>query len=837
MPATAANLPAEIFDPIASFYRFDRSDGCYDRHNEPVGINKHNLGAIALVCRRWALACQPKLFENIQLRNLEDFNRLWELMNHPSSRIAGYLKTIDCALLEGEDSGSIPWLHVACRKLKHHPKLSAAVQFQLSVFEKQAKELTMVIRSPMSRCHRITCIDTLYLEDVEFAWLEDLRRMVGELPCLTKAAFHQVGWDEPKEGGELPPMPSCRKSSQKSPTCVYEMRMCADDRAALWLACLHPPRKTPQVRIKDLQALYQTLSLFGYGLAVERESDVIYVNRGQACDSVEVTLRSPDTSQQCIHSLRFIEPDLKDSDYWRYPKVDDIMPQADLHEVCFHFMNSERMQKFATEVVAVDIFRVWFSSKLKFTLETTEGVEKRTVCQTDAVRQEIESWLEKKAEEYKWASEEAAVLSCAFRERDLEVYEPMIRKLRKAIDPEKYREPDNKQDQGSDKDEKDNNTIERGDQEEELHEKDESHREEDTADNEDTEDDEDTRDGDETEDSGEQKEWNLQTHKRTHDSLDQNTMPFHSQRPQKRPCYPVPVCVPEPYHEEEHISHGHHWTSSSQSRATDAHASQAAAVPTSHHRSFKMEPLDSGDLSLYAGQVQSWQQFGARLEHNSWCGTLETSTSGRYDGGEGAQEVQMTRDPNWKDHHEPPNLLPPLPLARGTYDAAAPWSKLPIKRSIASPTQPPGLLLPSLSLQDRTWNASGAMEINDFWRLYSTGPRGISGLEPMMQSENGGYWAEPPGPVCPLALPAGALDPPYSSSSALFNPDAYFSEASPSSVARSPAYIYPSPPCSSHHLKQDFWDDIPETDSMTATQPLGSGHGMSNEGDGLLDFS
>ncbi|KAJ3554732.1 hypothetical protein NM688_g2952 [Phlebia brevispora] len=536
-PSAAAKIPVEALDRIISFYKIDSP--------QRVHLSKGELGAISLVCRTWTPACQPQLFENIALYSLKDANKLLELMSHPSSRIGG-----------------TPWIHIACRKLKHHPKLPSSLQFHLkhSPLESgfflldsdpiDGKQVTTAIRSPMSRCHRIMCMDTLYLWGVKFARLEDLGRVVGELPCLRVAFFQMAEWNEPKEGSEFPPLPSCRKSSQKSLTCVYNMTTCTDNRAGLWLACLHPPNKTPQVRIEDLRALYETvMSIFARGfISVARENDAIYVNRRLGVYSLMVTLRSPDTSPQHVHSFRFIDPRPSCPELWtRLDKY--ISSQGDLHEVCFHFTDSKNIQQFATDIVAACMPFLSFSSKLKFTLETTEGVEKHTVCQTNAIRQEIEHWLEEKAKECEWTSEDVTALSCAFRERDLKAYKPMILKLRKA--PWGCDDPESEDEENPASEDKE--TTER----------------------------EHYKDGDETEDSGEQKERNLETHKRLHECTDQDVTLSHRQRPQKRPRCSASVCIPELYHEEEDISHGQHWPSLSQSRPTDAHASPCGCSPCS----------------------------------------------------------------------------------------------------------------------------------------------------------------------------------------------------------------------------------------------------------------
>ncbi|KAJ3554731.1 hypothetical protein NM688_g2955 [Phlebia brevispora] len=499
MSATATDLPVELFDLILSFY--DSSS-----FSNKVGISKRQLGAIVLVCRHWALACQPKMFENIRLHGLKDFNRLWEAMSHPLSRIGGYVKTIE--YIVWDDLSATPWIYIACRKLKHFPKLSSSVQFRLVSFDIDAKKLTMAIRSPISRCHRIMCIDTLHLSDVKFARLEDLGRAVGELPCLKKAEFYTIMWDEPKRDGEFPALLPCLKSSQKSPACLHlDMFECTDNSAVLWLACLHGTRR---LRTEDLQTLYRIVRSRPYSshFNTRRERDTIYVDGYNW--KLEVTVRATERSQQYIHTLRIRIP-VAVSDGIDWTSIGEyIVSLGDLHQVCFHFDDSREMEDFAALFIALDMPHLCCSPKLKLTLETTEGDEKHTVCQTDAMRQEVESWLQKEAEECEWTSEEATALARAFRERDLEAYEPMIQKLRKrGRHGGRWRR----------------------------------------------EDEEDASGDEETQESREQKERNLQTCKRTHDGIDQDTMLSGLRRPRKRPHYPASVWVPGPYHEDGRIPH------------------------------------------------------------------------------------------------------------------------------------------------------------------------------------------------------------------------------------------------------------------------------------------
>ncbi|KAJ3555192.1 hypothetical protein NM688_g2714 [Phlebia brevispora] len=453
MPTTPANLPVELFKPILSFYTPSQC-----KLNE-AGIHKRTLSAVALVCRTWALTCQPKIFEEIVLRNAKDVYRLWELMSHPLSRIGGYVKTIEYVVTN--ENCRVPWIDIACRKLKRCPKLSSSVRFHLYAGRVTARRLATAVSSPMSRCHRVTCIDRLELGLVKFAWLQDLGRVVRELSCLTKVELYGIVWEEPKEGGELPALLPCL-SPGNLPTCVYKMRWCTDDRMALWLACMCSLVRTCQLRIEDVRALYwitRSLSVpWTFPIEAWSEKDAIHVDAHEWKLEAALTT-STGTAQQSIYSLQLHIARTSAKD-WKTIEA-PVMSLRDLREVCFHFDHSDDMRTFATREIPLDMPRLWSSYKHQLTLCTAEGGDKHTVYHTNAVRQETEDWLENQANRCQWTSEQTARLTSAFRERDLGVYRPMIRKLGKALYPDAYLESDDEQDQGSDASDEESEIAER----------------------------------------------------------------------------------------------------------------------------------------------------------------------------------------------------------------------------------------------------------------------------------------------------------------------------------------------------------------------------------------
>ncbi|KAF7794973.1 hypothetical protein EIP86_006116 [Pleurotus ostreatoroseus] len=86
----AAEVPVELFDLVLSFYTAqDLHDAQLERNY--VKTEKRQIAQIALVCRAWARACQPKLFEELELRSREDLKQLLSLMARPKTLIRDYI--------------------------------------------------------------------------------------------------------------------------------------------------------------------------------------------------------------------------------------------------------------------------------------------------------------------------------------------------------------------------------------------------------------------------------------------------------------------------------------------------------------------------------------------------------------------------------------------------------------------------------------------------------------------------------------------------------------------------------------------------------------------------
>lgn len=100
MLATAADVPPELFDHILDYFGREFS---IIRTPERRTESKRALSQCSLTCRFWASRCQPRIFEHITLRSLEDVNTL---LGFPHT-IRQYIT--DLSLDEKEPC--IPWTH------------------------------------------------------------------------------------------------------------------------------------------------------------------------------------------------------------------------------------------------------------------------------------------------------------------------------------------------------------------------------------------------------------------------------------------------------------------------------------------------------------------------------------------------------------------------------------------------------------------------------------------------------------------------------------------------------------------------------------------------------
>lgn len=85
-------VPVQLHLLILSFYTTDSS---HDVLNYVI-IDKHSLGTISLVCRRWADEIRPEIFAELTLRNYEDADALLGFVRNPHSQISDYIRQLIC---------------------------------------------------------------------------------------------------------------------------------------------------------------------------------------------------------------------------------------------------------------------------------------------------------------------------------------------------------------------------------------------------------------------------------------------------------------------------------------------------------------------------------------------------------------------------------------------------------------------------------------------------------------------------------------------------------------------------------------------------------------------
>lgn len=117
MPATAADLPQELFQDILWYAAPPLSNGRAMRPPTSIVPAVRDLGNFILVSLYWASVCRPHLFESITLRSQASFRALLSILDvGPRVRmpsIAAHIRSLDvqCTL---EDP---PWVHHLAEKL------------------------------------------------------------------------------------------------------------------------------------------------------------------------------------------------------------------------------------------------------------------------------------------------------------------------------------------------------------------------------------------------------------------------------------------------------------------------------------------------------------------------------------------------------------------------------------------------------------------------------------------------------------------------------------------------------------------------------------------------
>ncbi|KAJ3556659.1 hypothetical protein NM688_g1906 [Phlebia brevispora] len=230
---TGVDVPQELFDSMIKHLGWKR--GYENRSMVNVKASKQELGRLALVCRRWAKSLQPKIFEEITLRNREDAVALLSFLKCPTSAVSRYVRELKLVIAITSYPYP-PWIHTVCSfifpRLHCKPKIILTLDGPLPS-EKAMKSLHEFIPGSMP----LFCsgIQRVNLTDLHFKSYTHLSHTIASLPNLIHISLKKVTWDcTPESENEVPP---ARRARFRQPP-KYSMEECTANAAAIWFRVL-----------------------------------------------------------------------------------------------------------------------------------------------------------------------------------------------------------------------------------------------------------------------------------------------------------------------------------------------------------------------------------------------------------------------------------------------------------------------------------------------------------------------------------------------------------------------------------------------------------------------
>lgn len=259
-PATAADIPEELFDLIISFFTITS----YEKSLDHITLDKRELARIALVCRRWAALTQPKIFESIVLHCHEDVSGLMALIAHPKCQITKYVERVGLSLSVVETRRK-PWVHTVCYiLLAKFPRLEEGVTLDIVGPSPPGERIKSVHKS-LPRYHPTysSQLIELRLTDVHFKSVSDALQLLKETPWVQTAHLKKVTWDAPAADEDRVPAAisyasRCRYLGDM--TTKYTTEGCADNAATCWLSLLLAPTWADRLQQDHAGALCQLAS-------------------------------------------------------------------------------------------------------------------------------------------------------------------------------------------------------------------------------------------------------------------------------------------------------------------------------------------------------------------------------------------------------------------------------------------------------------------------------------------------------------------------------------------------------------------------------------------------
>lgn len=242
---TGADIPQELFDNIL--------DHCLDDHK----TFRNDVKALRLVCRRWEALSLPKMFQTITLRNHQAAATLSTLLDlrKAHTRLAAYpVQDVGLRMDLRQAEGWRPWVDLP-RLL---PKLTLISWTKLTISGPlpAGRRLTSVYLSLPSRSLWSPLpIKILVLDNIHFRKLDDLIRLLRELPCLVWVSGSDITWGGSEE--EYPRLTSFIPCTHPHSDIQYRFSNC---HLIQMLACALSSPGSKSVTQTDADILYGLVS-------------------------------------------------------------------------------------------------------------------------------------------------------------------------------------------------------------------------------------------------------------------------------------------------------------------------------------------------------------------------------------------------------------------------------------------------------------------------------------------------------------------------------------------------------------------------------------------------
>ena len=228
-----AVLPPEVIDRIVTI--FGDTELRWPKCGQ-VGPEKRELGTFSLICRHWARRCRPQMFDEITLRDRDDFFRFLDLVDSPVQAGPSLIECVQAIILSSTGPWSQPWLHLVSTEISRRKQalneLSGAgideITFKLDesfIPQMNISPTSGATYAPRSWCAGLPRslpssmfpIETMELSKLHFHTPAALIRLIRSAPSLgdlqcTHLEFDD--WSDPtfEAVGRLRQGPNCLRS-------------------------------------------------------------------------------------------------------------------------------------------------------------------------------------------------------------------------------------------------------------------------------------------------------------------------------------------------------------------------------------------------------------------------------------------------------------------------------------------------------------------------------------------------------------------------------------------------------------------------------------------------